>query len=259
MTTEEPQDLIVDKTKEDGKIWVITLNRPDKRNALTLDMMYELEDIWRDYQADEESRVAIITGAGEKAFCAGADLLTPPKVQRPGHFRIPTFSPEDVWKPTIAAINGHCIAGGALIAHDCDIRIAAEEAEFGIAEAMRNMPASWVRDLTLHMSIGHCMELVLWGDKRVSAQRAYEMGFFNRVVPADKLMDEALEWADRMLYLAPRAVRNFKEIIKRGAYMEPKLARVFGQALEQNLRGMEDSAEAGAAFKEKRKPIFKNK
>ncbi len=257
MTTEE-QELIVEK-KEDGKIWVITLNRPDKRNALTLDMMYELEDIWRDYQADEEARVAIITGAGDKAFCAGADLLTPPKIVRPGPFKIPIFSPEDVWKPTIAAINGHCIAGGALIAHDCDIRIAAEGAEFGIAEAMRNMPASWIRDLTLHMSIGHCMELVLWGDQRVSAQRSYEMGFYNKVVPAVRLMDEAMEWADRMLSLAPRAVRNFKEIIKRGAYMEPKLGRAFGQALEQNLRGMEDSAEAGAAFKEKRRPNFKNK
>jgi len=85
------------------------------------------------------------------------------------------------------------------------------------------------------------------------------MGFYNRVVPADKLMEEAMEWADRMLYLAPRAVWNFKEIIKRGAFMEPKLARIFGQALEQNLRGREDSAEAGAAFREKRKPVFKNK
>ncbi len=258
MTTEEQQDLIVEK-KEDGKIWVITLNRPDKRNALTLDMMLDLEETWKEYQNDENSRVAVITGAGEKSFCAGADLLTPPKRQITGPFRIPNFGPEDVWKPVIAAINGHCIAGGALIAHDCDIRIAAEHAEFGIAEAMRNMPASWVRDLTLHMSIGHCMELVLWGDQRVSAQRAYEMGFYNRVVPADRLMDEAMEWAERMLYLAPRAVWNFKEIIKRGAFMEPKLARVFGQALEQNLKGMEDTAEGAAALREKRKPNFQNK
>ena len=256
--SEGDKELLLEK-KENGKIWVITLNRPDKRNALTLDMMFDLEETWKEYQADEESRVAIITGAGDKAFCAGADLFTPPKKERPGPFRIPAFGPEDVWKPTIAAINGHCIAGGALIAHDCDIRIAAENAEFGIAEAMRNMPASWVRDLTLHMHIGHCMELVLWGDQRVSAQRAYEMGFYNRVVPANKLMEEAMNWADRMLYLAPRAVWNFKEIIKRGHYMEPKLGRAFGQALEQNLRGMEDSAEGAAALREKRRPNFKNK
>jgi enoyl-CoA hydratase/carnithine racemase len=256
--SEGEKELLVDK-QEGGRIWLITLNRPDKRNALTLDMMFDLEETWKDYQADEESRVAIITGAGDKAFCAGADLFTPPKKERPGPFRIPAFGPEDVWKPTIAAINGHCIAGGALIAHDCDIRIAAENAEFGIAEAMRNMPASWVRDLTLHMHIGHCMELVLWGDQRVSAQRAYEMGFYNRVVPANKLMEEAMSWADRMLYLAPRAVWNFKEIIKRGHYMEPKLGRAFGQALEQNLRGMEDSAEGAAALREKRRPNFKNK
>ena len=256
--SEGDKELLLEK-KENGKIWVITLNRPDKRNALTLDMMFDLEETWKEYQADEESRAAIITGAGDKAFCAGADLFTPPKKERPGPFRIPAFGPEDVWKPTIAAINGHCIAGGALIAHDCDIRIAAENAEFGIAEAMRNMPASWVRDLTLHMHIGHCMELVLWGDQRVSAQRAYEMGFYNRVVPANKLMEEAMNWADRMLYLAPRAVWNFKEIIKRGHYMEPKLGRAFGQALEQNLRGMEDSAEGAGALREKRRPNFKNK
>jgi len=107
--------------------------------------------------------------------------------------------------------------------------------------------------------MGHAMELVLWGDQRVSAQRAYEMGFFNKVVPTVRLMEEALSWADRMLYLAPRAVWNFKEIIRRGAYMEPKLGRAFGQALEQNLRGMEDSQEGAAALREKRKPNFKNK
>jgi enoyl-CoA hydratase/carnithine racemase len=258
MASAEQKEILIEK-KENGRIWLVTLNRPDKRNALTLDMMYELEDTWKAYQDDEEARVAVITGAGDKAFCSGADLLTPPKVVRPGPFKIPAFGPEDVWKPTIAAINGHCIAGGALIAHDCDIRIAAENAEFGIAEAMRNMPASWVRDLTLHMHIGHCMELVLWGDQRVSAQRAYEMGFYNRVVPAEKLMDEAMSWADRMLYLAPRAVWNFKEIIRRGHYMDPKLARIFGQALEQNLRGMEDSQEGAAALREKRKPNFKNR
>jgi enoyl-CoA hydratase/carnithine racemase len=85
------------------------------------------------------------------------------------------------------------------------------------------------------------------------------MGFYNRVVPAEKLMDEAMSWADRMLYLAPRAVWNFKEIIRRGHYMDPKLGRIFGQALEQNLRGMEDSQEGAAALREKRKPNFKNR
>jgi enoyl-CoA hydratase/carnithine racemase len=257
MSAEEQKEIIVDK-REDGKIWVITINRADRANSLTLDMMYDLEDTWKAYQDDDSARVAVITGAGSRVFCAGADLLTPPKAVRPGPFRIPAFGPEDVWKPTIAALNGHCIAGGALIAHDCDIRIAAENAEFGIAEALRNMPASWVRDLHLHLHLGHAMELVLWGDKRVSAQRAYEMGFYNRVVPAEKLMEEAMSWADRMLYLAPRAVWNFKEIIKRGAYMDPKLGRAFGQALEQNLKGMEDTQEGAAALREKRRPNFKN-
>ena len=258
MSPEEQPELLIEK-KENGKIWVLTINRPEKRNALTLDLMYDLEEAWKTYQGDENSRVAVITGAGDKAFSAGADMLTPPKKQRPGPFRVPDFGPEEAWKPVIAAINGLCIAGGFLVAHDCDIRISADHAEFGIAEARWNMPASWVRDLTLHMTLGHALELVMWGDRRITAPRAYERGCGNKVVPKEKLMEEAMEWADRMLYLAPRAVWNFKEMVKRGHYMEPRIGRIFARALEQNLKGMEDTAEGQRAFAEKRKPDFKNR
>jgi enoyl-CoA hydratase/carnithine racemase len=164
-----------------------------------------------------------------------------------------------LWKPTIAAINGYAIAGGWIMAQDCDIRIAAEHAELGISEVMWNLPVSGVACLTRQMHLQHALEVALWGDRRITAQRAYEMGWVNRVVPKERLMDEAMEWAERMLYLGPRAVRNIKQILYRGFYMPAMEGEAFGRALDQNLEGMEDSIEGPLAFAEKRKPQFKNK
>ena len=146
-----------------------------------------------------------------------------------------------------------------MLAQECDIRIAAEHAELGVAEVRWNMGAGWLHPLTRQMHLQHALEVVLWGDRRITAQRAYEMGWVNRVVPKERLMDEAMEWAERILYLAPRDVRNLKEILYRGFYMSPMEGSAFAQALEQNLAGMEDSIEGTKAFTEKRKPQFKNK
>ena len=113
--------------------------------------------------------------------------------------------------------------------------------------------------LARYVALGHALEIALWGDGRITAQRAYEMGFINRVVPKDRLMEEAMSWAERMLYLAPRTVRNLKEIIYRGCVLTPEDGIAFGNALEQNLIGMEDSVEGPKAFAENRKPMFKGK
>jgi enoyl-CoA hydratase/carnithine racemase len=146
-----------------------------------------------------------------------------------------------------------------MMAMQCDIRIAAEHAEFGIPEVRWNMPgAGWIAPLTRIIGLGHALELSLWGDARISAQRAYEMGFVNRVVPADNLMDEARSWAERILNLAPRAMRNIKEALYRGYYMNPVEVTSYAQALEYNLHGMEDSREGPRAFAEKRVPTFKD-
>jgi len=165
----------------------------------------------------------------------------------------------DLWKPTIAAINGYAIAGGWCLAQECDIRIAAEHAELGVAEVRWNMGAGWLHPLTRQMHLQHALEVVLWGDRRITAQRAYEMGWVNRVVPKERLMDEAMAWAERILYLAPRDVRNLKEILYRGFHMSPMEGAAFARGLEQNLIGMEDSIEGPQSFAEKRKPQFKNR
>jgi len=262
------EPVLIYEKKLDGRVVVMTLNRPDAMNALNTPLWDAVYEGWEKFRDDNEALVAILTGAGDKAFCAGNDLKETtlvrtgqikqpvPRIRRPMG---PLNEAINLWKPTIAAINGYAIAGGWMMAQDCDIRLAAEHAEVGVAELRWNMGAGWLHPLTRQMHLQHALEVVLWGDKRITAQRAYEMGWINRVVPKERLMDEAMEWAERILYLAPRSMRNLKEILYRGFYMSPMEGAAFARALEQNLIGMEDSIEGPQAFAEKRKPHFKNR
>ena len=253
-------DILLYEKKD--RIVTITLNRPERMNALSLELMERLAAAWAQFRDDDEAWVAIITGAGDKTFCAGFDLVEQAERFRRGEelpLTLPMFRPSQIWKPIIAAINGYAISGGWWLAQSCDIRIAAEHAEFGIAETRWNMPAGWVYELPRRLTSGHALEIALWGDKRISAQRGYEIGVINRVVPADRLMGEAMSWAERMLFLAPRCVRNLKEIIYRSYDMTSSEAKAFANALETNLLGMEDTIEGARAFAEKRKPNFMNK
>lgn len=254
-----PEILLYEKK---DRVVTMTLNRPERMNALSLEIMGRLEEAFERFRQDDDAWVAIITGAGDKAFCAGLDLKDQAERDAKGEGfprSRPRFHHLDIFKPMIAAINGFAIAGGWLIAQQCDIRIAAEHAEMAISETTWNLPASWVVDLTRQLHLGHALEIVLWGDRRITAQRGYEIGWINRVVPKNKLMEEAREWAERMCYLGPRCVRNLKEILYRGFYMPPSEGLAFADALEQNLFGMEDTVEGPKAFTERRKPRFKNK
>ena len=251
-------DILLYEKKD--RIVTITLNRPERMTALSTELMEKLMEAWRRFDEDEDAWVGIVTGAGDRAFCTGADLievkeLTEKKVKP----EWPRFYDPGTWKPLIAAVNGHAIAGGWALAQACDIRIASEKAECGIAETRWNMPAGWVYHLTKQVGLGHALEIALWGDARISAQRAYEIGWVNRVVPPDGVMDEARSWAERMLSLGPRCVRNLKEILYKSYDMTPEQAEEFYRALEANLEGMEDTYEARRAFAEKRKPKFRNR
>jgi enoyl-CoA hydratase/carnithine racemase len=269
---EQVGPVVLVDTHEDGKIWVLTMNRPHRMNSLGGGMLDALYDAFEAFRDDRQARVAIVTGAGDRAFCAGADLIetaerrqtaargegqAPPPVRGPRRFVAPLSEGLGLWKPTIAAVNGFAVAGGFMIAMQCDIRIMAEHARAGIAEARWNMGgAGWVAPLTRQIGLGSALELVLWGDTQYTAQRCYEIGWAQRVVPKEQLMDTAMAYARRALDMAPRAVRNYKETLYRAYYMNPLDGFAFGSALEQNLAGMHDSIEGPLAFSEKRRPNF---
>ncbi|MEE8337921.1 MAG: enoyl-CoA hydratase/isomerase family protein [Dehalococcoidia bacterium] len=254
----------------DGQIFVITLNRPHRMNSLGDGLNEAMYDAWVEYRDDPVARVAILTGAG-RAFCAGADLIATAETRqeqrasgdRPratagrGKNWVPLSETLGLWKPTIAAINGFAIAGGFMYAMQCDIRLMAEEARVGIAETRWNMGgAGWMAPITRQMGIGSALELILWGDTQYDAQRCYEIGWAQKVVPGDQLMETAMDYARRALEMAPRAVRNMKQALYRGYYMDPLAGQAYGGALEQNLAGMNDSIEGPLAFSEKRRPNF---
>lgn len=261
---ESIRDVLLYEKRFEGRVVVMTMNRPAELNALGAGLSIAIAEGWMRFAADDEAWVGIITGAG-RAFCAGADLKETSEVRagrRPPSPPAPPIYPlADVlglWKPTIAAINGFVLGGGFSVAQQCDIRIAAANAQIGIPEARWNMPAGWMHPLTRQMHLQHALEIALFGDAegRLSAQRAYEIGWVNKVVPEGEALNEALRWAERCLYLAPQAVRNFKRILHRGFYMDPLAGRDFAAAVERNLVGMEDSIEGPRSFVEKRRPAF---
>ncbi len=258
----------VDKL-EDGGIHLITLNRPHRLNSIGDGLSEALYEAFEQYRDDPDARCAVLTGAG-RAFCAGADLINTAETreaERDGRASsvapiirrspVPLSETLNLWKPTIAAINGWAVAGGFMYAMQCDIRIMSEDARVGIAEARWNMGgAGWMIPLTRQIGLGSALELTLWGDTQYDAERCYQLGWVQRVVPQEMLLETALAYARRMLYLAPRAVRNMKQALYRGYAMEPLMAQQFGSAIEQNLSGMNDSIEGPKAFSEKRRPRF---
>ena len=260
----------VDKL-DDGAVYLITLNRPHRLNSIGDGLSEALYDAFVEYRDDPNARCAVLTGAG-RAFCAGADLINTAETreaERDGRDDgpapiitrrknpVPLSESLNLWKPTIAAINGWAVAGGFMYAMQCDIRIMSEEAKVGIAEARWNMGgAGWMIPITRQIGLGNALELTLWGDTQYDARRCYEIGWVQRVVPQEMLLETALAYARRMIYLAPAAVRNMKQALYRGFGMEAIMAQSFGSAIEQNLQGMNDSIEGPKAFSEKRRPKF---
>lgn len=239
-------------------VLLVTLNRPQKLNAYDGPGLKALGRVWYLLDEDPALRVGVLTGAGERAFCVGADIAA----AAGGGFDDPPY-PEVAEglarKPVIAAIEGRCLGGGMMIATGCDLRIAGDTAEFGLPEARWNLPAQWLGALARQLLPAHALELALLADERLPASRMYEMGWLNRVVPAGRALHEALRWAERLAALAPAALRAFKEQITRAAWMAPDDALALGHRHAAALITMRDTAEGGRAFAERRPPNFEDR
>src|SRR5215813_12699544 len=198
--------------ERNGHVAKITYNRPDVRNAINAELRRDLNATWERFRDDEDAWVGIVTGAGE-SFCAGADMKDAggSAGSWPGsYWEIPTInsyeSGLEVWKPTIAAVNGYCLGYGLTLVLACDFVIAADDAQFGFPEVRLGVPTI-VGALRLPGRVGMqpALEILLTGD-RIDAARAVEIGLALRVVPRAQLLDEARVLADRLCQGAPLAV-----------------------------------------------------
>jgi E-phenylitaconyl-CoA hydratase len=251
----------------DGHIASITINRPEAMNALNTAVRRELNDAFTLFRDDPELWVAILTGAGERAFSAGADLVEMSQRRReqfqdsfweattPGLTR--GF---DTGKPVIAAINGYCLAGGLELALACDIRIAADHSQFGLTEVTRGIiPGSGgTQRLPRLIGLGPALELLYTGE-RIPAPEALRLGLVNRVVPAADLLDETQKLAARINQNAPLAVRAVREAAMRGLEVPLEQGLRIEAYLSRIIRDTEDSQEGPRAFAEKRPARFQGR
>ena len=253
-----------------NQIAFVTFNRPESMNAMNRQMANELIDACKIIEDDPNIRIAIFTGAGERAFSAGMDLK-----ERAGT----AFSPIErraqklsatiytqgravaaLTKPTIAAIRGYCVGGGLEFALTCDMRIAAEDAKLGLAEVKRGLipGAGGTQRLARAVGVAKALEICLTGDT-ISGKEAEQLGLVNHAVPAADVVKAGEELAGRILKGAPLSVQFIKEAIKKGI----ELSLDEGFRLESDLSALiahsEDSKEGPRAFAEKRAPVWKGK
>jgi enoyl-CoA hydratase/carnithine racemase len=245
---------------ENGVAW-LTIDRPEARNALSAAVRAGLWDGVRRFNADDAAAVLVLTGAGDKAFCAGADLgeMATTALEIPP----PDFLPQlgrniAVDKPTIAAVNGIAYGGGFLLAQNCDLVVAAAHARFAISEAKVGRGAPWAVPLPLLVPPRIAMQLLLTGDP-IDAARAHEVGLVNQVVPLAELRAAAQALAERIAGNAPLSVRAAKKTVRLVA--ELPLGTAFDQAEElwAPVYRSADAQEGPAAFRDKRTPVWQGR
>ena len=194
------------------QIAYIILNRPERLNAISKELGERLDKAWAQFSNDDKAKVAILTGVGDKAFCAGLDMKERAEQDKKKEFpeMLRHWEGLNIEKPTIAAINGLTMGGGWKIAQDCDIRIAAEHAEFAVSEVKWGRGTPWAMPLLWMIPFGVLMEMLLTGES-ISAERAYEIGFVNSVVKKEDLMTESTRMAEVIRDNAPLSVKAVKE------------------------------------------------
>jgi enoyl-CoA hydratase len=252
--------------ERDGGVAIVTVNRPKVLNALNSQTIDEIDRVMRAMEADADVRAVVITGAGDKAFIAGADineLATLSPAQGKAHARrgqAVLDLIEQLGKPVVAAINGFALGGGCELAMACTIRIGADTARLGQPEIKLGIIPGYGGSQRLPRLIGRglALEMLLSGEM-VSAQRAYEMGLLNRVVPGAELMSEARKVAAALAFKAPIATQYIIELVGRGLDMPLQQGQALEAALFGTVASTEDAREGTSAFLQKRKAEWKGR
>ncbi len=253
-------DAVLFESRRDG-IAIITLNRPETRNALSREIRQGLFDAWERFERDPELRVAILTGSGDTAFCAGGDLKemverglkVPPRDMFPVPYDNIALS-----KPTIAAVNGIAFAGGWMIAQACDLCVASTHAKFAVTEVKVGRSSPWAAPL-IHMIPQRIMMEILLTGKPITAQRAYEIGLVNRLAEPALLMNTALELAGEILDGAPLSVSAARETVMLSTEMGRTAALQAARHASEYCYNSDDAQEGPKAFAEKRRPEWKGR
>lgn len=239
-----------------GVAW-LTIDRPEARNALSAEVREGLWDGTRRFCADDSAAVLVLTGSGDKAFCAGGDLkeMAETALEIPPPDFLPQFGRNiDVPKPTIAAVNGVAYAGGFLLAQQCDLVVAAEHARFAVTEVKVGRGAPWAVPLSWLVPPRVALQILLTGDP-ISAWRAWEVGLVNDVVPSAELASHAQRLAERIAANAPLSVRA----AKRTAYLSRADAYDRAEEIWASVYRSRDAQEGPAAFREKRAPRWEGR
>jgi enoyl-CoA hydratase/carnithine racemase len=250
--------------KKEGQVAIFTINRPEVANAMNVQAYKELSAAVLDFRDDDNLLVGIITGAGDRAFCAGVDLkdfmpVLRKSVRKPWQIP-PTFVRRvDLYKPMIAAVNGVALGYGCEMSLACDIRLASENAKFGLPEATLSVfpGGGSTQRLPRLIPPGIAAEMLFTG-KRIDAQEAYRVGLVNSVLPVGQVLKAAKELADRICQSGPLAVRSVKQSMIRGVYNMPlDEGLILEEMLQKDVFESKDMLEGVNAFFEKRKPNFK--
>ncbi len=239
------------KHESDNGISTITLNRPDKMNALNEELIVTLQHRLKQFQ-ESEDRVAILHAAGDKAFSVGADIKDPPKEMWQG---VPSIGAK-LTKPIIAAVHGWCIGGAYVIVQMCDMVIASENTIFKYPEAQLGFSGGLIASAVARIPHKIAMEFMLLGED-FSAQRAKETGMINRIVNKGQELEEALKWANILSKSAPLVVQTLKEFSLETIKQSPAEAGAIARHELLAISTSKDGAEGRKAFGEKRDPIFK--
>jgi enoyl-CoA hydratase len=265
----------LERSESHAHVAIVTIDRPERANSLDPPTLRELAAAWQDAARDDDVRCVLLTGAGARVFCSGMDLATTIPVSQklargeqidPEDFEglravpIATLVEFDLGKPLVCAINGHCRAVGLDLMLTSEFRVAAAHATFGLEEVARGLYPTGQATVMLPRQLAwvHAQELMLTAQP-IDAQRAYEIGLVNRVVPAERVMDTALEAAGHIAENAPLAVRATRAGVRELLHLSLKEAYQRQEELGKPLRKTEDAREGARAFLERRKPIWQGR